>query len=248
MNISFQLYSARHFQPYEDVLRQLAGWGYTQVEGFGGVYDNPAAFRAALDKNSLSMPSGHFSLDLLKNDFAGAESIAKTLGIGTIICPFLPPDKRPSDAAGWRDLAKHLETIGQHCRQAGFTFAWHNHDFEFQTLDDGSTIQQIILDEAPGIGWEMDVAWVARGEADPLAWIDAYGPRIIAVHVKDIAPAGQCADEDGWADVGHGVLPWGEFMAAIRGKTPAELLVMEHDNPNDLARFASRSITALQAL
>ena len=41
MNWSFQLYSARNFQPWEGVLQTLGKLGYTQVEGFGGVYDDP---------------------------------------------------------------------------------------------------------------------------------------------------------------------------------------------------------------
>ena len=47
-----------------------------------------------------------------------------------------------------------------------------------------------------------------RGGADPLEWMRPYGNRITAVHVKDIAPAGESADEDGWADVGHGTVDW----------------------------------------
>ena len=248
MNISFQLYSARNFQPYENVLGQLAELGYKQVEGFGGVYEDPVAFRAALDKNGLAMPSGHFSLDMLENDFPAAERIAATLGIGTIICPYILPEKRPQDAAGWTAFAKRLEAISLRCKQSGYAFAWHNHDFEFKQLDDGRTAQKIILDTAPSVGWEMDVAWVIRGGADPLEWINAYGSRIVAVHVKDIAPPGENADEDGWADVGHGVVPWADLMSAIRAKTKAAVFAMEHDNPKDLARFASRSITALKAL
>ena len=73
-----------------------------------------------------------------------------------------------------------------------------------------------MLDAAPGIGWEMDVAWVIRGGADPLKWIAEYGPRITAVHVKDIAPAGQNANEDGWADVGHGTVDWAGLIKAFR--------------------------------
>ena len=43
MNWSFQLYSARNFQPWDKVLKLLGRLGYKQVEGFGGVYADPAA-------------------------------------------------------------------------------------------------------------------------------------------------------------------------------------------------------------
>ena len=54
-------------------------------------------------------------------------------------------------------------------------------------------------------------------------------------------------DEDGWADVGHGVMDWTAIMAALR-KTNARWFVMEHDNPKDHSRFASRSIETARGL
>ena len=75
-----------------------------------------------------------------------------------------------------------------------------------------------------------------------MKWIDEYGQRITAVHVKDIAPAGENANEDGWADVGHGTVDWAGLIKAFREKSPAKIFVMEHDNPSDLERFARRSI------
>ena len=99
-----------------------------------------------------------------------------------------------------------------------------------------------IFEGAPGLGWEMDVAWVIRGGADPLKWINDHGSQIISVHVKDIAPKGENADEDGWADVGHGTVDWKGLVATFNAKTPAKYFVMEHDKPSDFKRFAKRSI------
>lgn len=244
MNWSFQLYSARDFQPWSDVLEMVAGAGYTQVEGFGGMYDDAAGLRALLDANGLAMPTGHFGLDMLENDFASARRIAGTLGIGTLICPHVAAELRPVDEAGWRGFAARLAAIHENCRRAGLRFAWHNHDFEFVPTASGAVPQRIMLDAAPEIGWEIDVAWVARGGADPFAWIDEYASRIVAAHVKDIARPGEKLDEDGWEDVGHGTLPWPELIGALRDKTPARVFVMEHDKPSDAARFARRSIEA----
>jgi sugar phosphate isomerase/epimerase len=105
----------------------------------------------------------------------------------------------------------------------------------------------LILAGDPKLALELDVAWTVKGGQDPLAWIEAYSDRIVAAHVKDIAPEGQCVDEDGWADVGHGVMDWPAIMAALR-KTKARWFVMEHDNPNDHVRFARRSIEAARIL
>ena len=58
------------------------------------------------------------------------------------------------------------------------------------------------------------------------------------VHVKDIAPAGENEDEDGWADVGHGMLDWARALAALGRGAGARSVVVEHDKPTDAARFA----------
>jgi len=243
MNWSFQLYSARNFQPWEGVVETLARLGYTEVEGFGGVYADPAGFRRLLDANGLSMPTGHFPIEMLENDFDGARRIADAFGVKLMVCPHLAADQRPTDADGWRAFGRRLAAVGEKAKKAGYGFAWHNHDFEFRPLADGSVPQAHIFDAAPDLGWEIDVAWVVRGGGDPLKWIADHGARIVSVHVKDIAPAGEALDEDGWSDVGHGTIDWPGAMSALR-KTPARHFIMEHDKPSDYERFARRSIEA----
>lgn len=244
MDWSFQLYSARNFRPWENVVKTLATLGYAEVEGYGAVYEDPQGFRALLDRHGLAMPSGHFGIGLLEQDFATAAGIARTLGMKLIACPYLEAADRPNDAEGWSALGRRLAAIGNKARDAGFDFAWHNHDFEFVPLADGSIPQRLILEAAPGIGWEMDVAWVIRGGADPLPWIEEFGPRIVAVHVKDIARQGEGTNEDGWSDVGQGTVDWAGLVAALRKVTPARYFIMEHDNPAHFERFARRSIAA----
>lgn len=247
MDISFQLYSARNATPWEGVVKTLADLGYTQVEGFGGNFEDAAGFRSLLDQNGLSMPSGHFSVDMLENEPEKALEIAKALGIRRIYCPYLDESERPGDAAGWTAFAARLEAIGERMRAGGVAFGWHNHDFEFVACDDGTLPMQAILDGAPNIDWEADIAWIIRGGADPFAWISANKDRITAAHVKDIAPAGECADEDGWSDVGHGTVDWTALMAALK-EAGVDLFVIEHDNPSDATRFATRSIEALRQM
>jgi sugar phosphate isomerase/epimerase len=244
MNWYFQLYSARNFQPWDAILKLVADAGYAGVEGFGGVYDDPPSFRRKMDANGLTMPVGHFGVDMLEKDFAKAADTANTLGVTNIVCPFLMPDQRPKDASGWRAFGGRLAKAGEAAKKAGFEFGWHNHHFEFERLPDGSVPMTAILEAAPEIGWEIDIAWVVRGNADPLEWVDRFGKRITAVHDMDIAPKGENADEDGWADVGHGTIDWKKIMKALREKTPAKVFIMEHDKPSDVGRFARRSIEA----
>jgi sugar phosphate isomerase/epimerase len=248
MKLSFQLYSARNFLPWDKILKQISELGYSQVEGFGGVFEDADAFRTLMDANGLTMPTAHVSIDDLENNFDTVQRVSDTLGVQSIFCPHLAEEDRPSDAAGWRGFADRLSAVNRRVNATGRRFGWHNHDFEFVALADGSTPQEIILDAAPDIDWEADIAWIVRGGGDPMDWIERYGQRLTAVHVKDIAPEGTCTDEDGWADVGHGTIDWRALMTALKQKSSAAYFVMEHDNPNDYDRFAARSIAALRDL
>lgn len=244
MDWSYQLYSSRNHTPWTTVLQTLGKAGYKGVEGFGGVYEDPKAFRAELKANGLKMPTAHFSIEMLEKQFAKADEIAKALGVKIMICPYLNADDRPKDVKGWIAFGKRLEKVALKAKAAGYGFAWHNHDFEFHLLPDGSSPMRHILEAAPNVGWEMDVAWVIRGGTDPSVWIAAYGSRIVSVHVKDIAKAGTNVDQDGWSDVGSGVVDWKGLYKLLRAKTKAKHFVMEHDKPADAASFAKRSIAA----
>lgn len=246
MDFSYQLYSSRNFPPIDDVLGRLARLGYKQVEGFGGLYADAESLAASLKRHGLSMPTGHFGLAQLK-DTEMALRTAETLGIRVLYCPAIPKEERSQGEAKWVELGETLAQLGETFRRRGFGFGWHNHDFEFKPTDSGRLPMDIILETAPNNEWEMDIAWVVKGGQDPLAWIRKHGARINAVHVKDIAPAGEATDEDGWADVGHGIMDWQALQAAVKAHTNARYWVMEHDNPSDDARFAQRSLASVSA-
>ncbi len=238
---SFQLYSARNHPPLETILKKLAALGYAEVEGFRGVYGEPEKLRAELDRLGLAMPSGHFSIDMLEKEKKKVIRIASALGINKLVCPYLVADDRPNTAKGWKDFGGRLETISRTYRAEGFAVAWHNHDFEFFPLKDGSTPHELMFSAAPTLDWEIDVAWIIRAKSNPLKWIKAYAGIITLAHVKDIAPKGKCIDEDGWADVGYGTVKWQAVMDALR-QTRCMHYIMEHDKPGDAERFARRSL------
>ena len=245
-DFSYQLYSSRNFGPLADTLGMLAALGYAHVEGYGPVYEDLDATKKALDETGLTMPSGHFSMDLVAGDTARALQIAKALGLKKIIVPHLMPADRPTDADGWTAFGKRLAAAGKPLQDAGYDFGWHNHDFEFKALPTGELPIDLILAQHT-LGFEFDVAWAVVAGKDPADVIAQYGPRIIAAHVKDRAPAGENADEDGWADAGHGTLDWPGHFAALKA-AGCDLFVMEHDKPADDNRFASRALTYMQSL
>jgi sugar phosphate isomerase/epimerase len=239
--VSFQLYSARKFQPWEQVLKHLAGCGYKEVEGFGGVYGNAAAFRAQLDSCGLTMPSGHFPIEMLENERSKVLAIAKALGLRHIYCPFIQPAARPKSGGGWKTFGKRLAAVNQWARGEGFGFGWHNHDFEFIKLKDGSMPHERIFEGGPMLDWECDIAWVAHARQNPVKWLKAYGECVTAVHIKDNAPKGENLDQHGQTDVGAGTIKWPEIFKAVRENTRCTNYVVEHDDPKDYKSFAKRS-------
>ena len=245
MTLSFQLYSARNFLPWTNVIPRLSELGCTQVEGFGGIYADASEFRELLDSHGMTMPSGHFfPLSELEEGLDASLAAASKLGMKRLICP-APEDlwRQGTDVANWVSLAKRLNEACKRVNDAGYRFGWHNHHWEFMPLSGGELPMDLLLQHAPEMEWEMDVAWIVRADANPITWIETHAERITAVHVKDIAPDGEKADEDGWADVGDGVMDWKSLIAALR-HTGADLYVVEHDNPSDWDRFATRSIDA----
>jgi sugar phosphate isomerase/epimerase len=249
-DFSYQLYSSRNFPPLTETLKMLKRLGYTSVEGYGALYADAAKvdeLKANLGASGLTMPTGHFSLDMLENDPARALDIAKALGVETIYVPYLAADQRPDSGAGYLAFGRRLQEASKPYRDAGLGFGWHNHAFEFEKLADGAIPQVAIFEGGPDLEWEADIAWVIKGGGDPFEWVKTFGNRLTAVHLKDIAPAGENADEDGWADLGQGTVDWKGLMAALKN-TGVKYFVVEHDNPSDHARFAERSIAVAQQL
>ncbi len=245
-DFSYQLYSSRNFGPLPATLKMLGELGYAQVEGYGGLYIDLQAIdklNKDLSNNGLVMKTGHFGLEMLRDNPTRVLEITKTLGMEAVFVPAVGPAERTKDAAGWAEFGRVLAEVGKPYRGAGLTFGWHNHDFEFADLGGADKPLDLILQGSDDLALELDVAWVQVGGEDPIEWIEKYADRIVASHIKDIAPKGEALDEDGWADVGHGVMNWSAIMGALN-QTGARYFVMEHDNPKDDRRFATRSIDA----
>ena len=244
--ISYQLYCSRNFPPLEGTLKMLAKAGYCQVEGYGGLFDDIDGLHAGLDANGLQMTSSHIGLDMIESDPVRTVAITKKLGISKVFAPHIGPDERPTDTAGWIAFGKRLVEAGKPLQDAGLVFGWHNHAFEFDTTDSGDTPLDLICAASDDLMLELDLGWVRVAGHDPVAWINKYAGRIGAAHVKDIAKDGECTDEDGWADVGHGIMDWAGIHTALQA-TGVDNYVVEHANPNDDVRFATRSLASAKA-
>lgn len=243
--LTLQLYSARN-TPLHDALKIVADAGYTSVEAYADNFKDTAEFKTALASHGLKLASAHISLDELQSNIDETMPMLSSFGASHVVCPYLVPEQRPSDKSAWIALAQTLSKINETLSANGFTFAWHNHDFEFEALPGGEIPMQLLMDNAQNMHWEFDIGWVVRAGANVNQWLEQYASRVSAIHLKDVAAPGKCTDEDGWADVGHGVIDWSTLLGNIK-KTPAKHFIVEHDNPSDLKRFAQNSLNSVNS-
>ncbi len=245
VTISFQMFSSREEVDLETQLRLLAELGLKDVQPFffelPGSMQEVETYASLLERYGLTAESGHFTLSQFETAPDQVEKIAKTLGMWLVVDPYISPEDRPSTAAGWDAYGARLAEVSRDMAARELTFAYHNHEFEMERLPDGSYPLDRLLGK--DVALEPDLAWMIVGGADPLEFLEKYAGRIPAVHVKDMAPKGTCLDEKGFADLGYGTMDW-EALWPRCLDLGARIMVLEHDQPADWRRFATRSVTA----
>ncbi|RZF29346.1 sugar phosphate isomerase/epimerase [Paraburkholderia sp. UYCP14C] len=247
--ISIQIYSLRKAGDLDRQFDIAAQAGFRQVELIGSLLEDAADTRNKLQAHGLRASSSHLSMTMLRERLDDVTAACETIGFTQLIMPAVPPAERDSDAAYWRALGTELGEFAHRLADRGIALAYHNHDWELRAKENGVTALELLFESAgeSPLGWQVDVAWLVRGGADPLPWLRRYTGRVVSAHAKDLAPTGEKLDEDGWADVGHGVMDWPTLSAACRA-AGARFLAAEHDNPSDAERFARNAFAYLHQL
>jgi sugar phosphate isomerase/epimerase len=223
MRLAVQLYTLRHRleQDVEGTLAELAEAGGHEVE-LAGLYGRTAAdMRGALDAAGLVAVAAHVRLE----EFEGFLEDAGTLGVGTLVVPWV---EAPETAAAADTTVEQIVAASEVATGAGLGFAYHNHDFEFRALDDGSDLWSRIA--AAGLLQEPDVGWLTVAGRDPVAALGELSGRCPLVHAKDVRRKA----DGGWEDViaGDGEIDWPAVVAAAQA-AGAEHIVVELDNPSE---------------
>jgi sugar phosphate isomerase/epimerase len=182
-----QLYSLRDDLPKDpkDVLKQVASFGYKQVEGFEGGQGmfwgmSNTEFKKYLDGLGMTMISSHCNIN---KDFEKKAGEAAAIGMKYLICPYLGPQKSLDD---FKKAADEFNKRGEICKKAGIRFAYHNHDYSFK-LQEGQYPQDVMMQgtDVANVDFEMDMYWVVTAGQDPLEWMKKYPNRFKLCHVKD---------------------------------------------------------------
>lgn len=229
MNVGLQLYTLRDAtaEDFEGTLRKVAAMGYEGVE-FAGYGDIKAEdMRALLDELGLKAIGSHIGLHLLEGNIEAEIAYLKTIGAKYAICPWLPAEAR--DVESWRVHLVNFEQYGKRFREEGITFAYHNHEFEFEVILDGEVLFDALYAriDPQYLQVEMDIGWVQYSGVDPLAYIAKYAGRLPLLHLKDFR-AGEKGQQIDTVELGRGDLPLLPIIDAA-SKASVEWLIVEQD-------------------
>lgn len=239
--IGIQLYSLRTLAATDlaGVLAALSRIGYAEVETAGYYGHRAAEIRDLLHQNRLAAPSAHIAIEAIENTPAQTFSDAHTIGHQWIVVP--SPSGRMTTIDDWRAFGARLTRAGAACNDAGFRFAYHNHDTEFRPIDGVVPWDALMAATDPAqVEVEIDLYHAVNGGADPLDLLARYGPRVKMLHVKDMA-----AGTRAMVDVGAGTIDFAAIFAHAHG---IEHYFVENDRPADPMAFARNSYEYLSKL
>jgi sugar phosphate isomerase/epimerase len=235
-------------------LQGLATIGYTELEILQPTLPVIAPLARKLN---LSIVSAHLDRPTATGEGLSAlVAQAKANGLRYLVVPFVPPDERPTDRAGFVQLARRWSRMAEEVSAAGLQLCYHNHAFEFGQDRDGTRWLDVIMQEtaAARMKLELDVFWAAITGADPIEILRRYSGRVALVHLKDQDPqAARSLVEAGvprqsFVEVGFGALDFVSILAAARAAAVEHYFVEQDFTPGDPLESLKKSYAYLARL
>jgi sugar phosphate isomerase/epimerase len=237
--VALQLYSLRESFKAEGVpatLAKVKAMGFTHVELAGTYGLTRDEFKAELDKAGLTPVSMHADINALVKDPAPIIDDAKFYGIRYVGNAWFPHEQ-PFDADDASKAIEAFNTAGKALQEAGLTFFYHAHGFEFAPAEGGGTLFDTIVakTDPDAVKFQLDVFWAYHGSADPVALLKQYPTRFVSTHLKDMKPGTERnftggAPDDSSVALGSGEVPIREIVEAAR-ETSVEWHIIEEESP-----------------
>lgn len=216
-----QLYTVRDNmnENPEDTLEKIRAIGYRKIEAAGysdGHFYNlsPSAFKQALDDAGLSLISGHYQTGrnspnqqgTMMNGWEKAVEDAAAVEQEYMVLSYLHDTERRS-IDDYYKVTELMNKSAEVCKEYNIQLAYHNHAFEFETLD-GQVPYNIILAETDEdlVKMELDLFWTEKAGVDPISLFKENARRFPLWHVKDMDESGN------FTEVGTGTINYNEIF------------------------------------
>jgi sugar phosphate isomerase/epimerase len=216
--LAAQLYTVRDFTKTADEFRasmaKIADIGYTavQVSGIGPIPHEEV--KAITDAFELTICITHVGFDYLQHDLEAAIAQHKLWDCPNVAIGSMPGGYREQGEAGFKRFAHDATEVGRRLAEAGLTFSYHNHSFEFVRFGERTGLDIIYEESDPRyLMAELDTYWVQHGGGDVIDWIDKLAGRMPVIHFKDmVIHEGQQI----MAEIGEGNLNWRGILDACK--------------------------------
>lgn len=223
--LALQLYTVRDelAKDYAGTVRKVAEMGYPGVEFAGAGNLSAEETRDLLQETGLGVAGYHTSIEALETQFEDILCFCQIIGSKYVGLAYLPEDYRT--VGGYRKAAQFLNKYGAVFKEVGLELYYHNHAFEFETLEGGQRGIDILYNETIPelVKLEIDVYWVQYAGESPAELIEAHSGRFPLIHLKDMT-AGE-GEQRTFAEVGEGILDFEPIFRAAEANGAAWYIV-----------------------
>jgi sugar phosphate isomerase/epimerase len=236
--VALQLWSMNASFAAEGVpatLAKVKAMGFSHVELAGTAGLSREEFKAELDKAGLTPVSMHVEIAGLLAEPARFIDDAKYFGVQYVGTPWFQHEQ-PFDAADAEKAVEAFNQAGRLLKDAGLTFFYHAHGYEFVRVNDNTTLfDTIVLRTDPdNVKFQLDAMWAFHGGADPAELLRKYPTRFISTHLKDMRPGTERnntggAPPDTSVALGTGMVDIKGVLEAARG-TSVEWHIIEEES------------------
>jgi sugar phosphate isomerase/epimerase len=193
-------------------------------------------------------PSGHTfpGSFFLKGDWEDQWKIAvedsKAIGQEFITIPWLEETYRNS-ADNYKKIAEGLNKAGEIAKKAGSKVAYHNHDFEFATVEGQRGIDILTKNtDTHLVHFELDIYWAVKSGNDPVQLFKDHPGRFSMWHIKDM----DNTPKKFFTEVGNGVIDFATIFKSAKVSGMKYFFVEQDVCPGSPFDSIEKSITYLK--
>jgi sugar phosphate isomerase/epimerase len=258
-DIGIQLYTLRDALAKDapGTLKLVAAAGYKQVELYG--FPDADAMVSGAKDAGLAIRSAHFQWDSVVNpkdaelsEFSKILEKAHAIGLSHLVIPYLTDADRKS-LDRYKQIAENANKAAAMAKKAGIHLSYHNHSFEFEPKEGGTTGYDVFINEfSPEMGFEIDVFWVKAAGIDPVELIKKLSGRVTQLHLKDLKegialPNYGSLPNDAYQELGDGIIAMEPILVAAKAAGVEHCHVEQDQSPDALASIR-QSIDYLRKL